>query len=324
MSRHVVVRAANRLHFGLFALAAPTDAVEQRSYGGVGVMVDSPLSLELHLEAANGIFVPQNPHAERIGTFAQRWAEFYSRPLEGVRIFLGSHTPDHIGLGTGTQLGLSVAAGLAVFYGMPVPPIEELVRSVGRGFRSAVGAYGFSLGGLIVDRGKLPGEFLAPLDCRLELPEEWRFLLVRPLQGAGLAGEREQAAMDQANRNLRPLTEQLVTEAREHLIPAAATGHFANFAASLGRYCETAGQFYADVQGGPFNGPQVTALAKRIRDFGYFGLGQSSWGPTLFVACENETAAQLLANKLRASEAATAIEYTIARVCNSPACITLT
>jgi len=315
------------LHFGLFALAAPVQSVGQRSYGGVGVMVDSPLSLVLHFRATSGFQVDaaESRLTERIAAFARRWAEFYSQPLDGVRIQLASNTPDHIGLGTGTQLGLSVAAGLAAFHGLPVPPIEELVRSVGRGLRSAVGAYGFSLGGLIVDRGKLPGEFLAPLDCRLELPDEWRFLLVRPQQGAGLAGEREQAAMEQANRNLQPLTEKLVTEAREHLIPAAAKGHFANFAASLGRYCETAGQFYADVQGGSFNGPVVTALAARIRGLRHVGLGQSSWGPTLFVACENEAAAEQLTDDLRRTESAgEPIQFTIARVCNAPARIEVT
>ena len=320
--RHVFVQAASRLHFGLFALGAPLGATDQRSYGGVGVMVDAPSSL-LHIRTAGEFTAPHSPLAERIQAFARRWSDFYSRPLNSVNISLRIHTPDHIGLGTGTQLGLSIAAGLAVFHGLPVPPIEELARSVGRGARSAVGAYGFSLGGLIVDRGKLPGEFLAPLDCRLELPEDWRFLLVRPLNGSGLAGDCEKSAMEQANRNLQPLTEKLITEAREHLIPAAATGHFANFAASLGRYCETAGQFYADVQGGPFNGPVVTALAEKIRALGYVGFGQSSWGPTLFVACEHEAAAQHLATKLRQSEGSSAIDFTIARACNSPARISV-
>ncbi|WP_254507091.1 hypothetical protein [Anatilimnocola floriformis] len=335
MPRHVVVRAANRLHFGLFALAAqntaqpaaqnaaPVGANEERSYGGVGVMVDSPLSLTLNIRPREVVRKTDSPLAERIQVFARRWSDFYSRPIDDAEIFLTNHAPDHIGLGTGTQLGLSIAAGLAAFFDLPVPPIEELVRSVGRGTRSAVGAYGFSMGGLIVDRGKLPGEFLAPLDCRLEMPADWRFLLVRPLQGTGLAGECEQVAMDQAARNLAPLTEKLVTEAREHLVPAAATGQFADFAASLGRYCETAGQFYADVQGGPFNGPVVTALAERIRSLGYNGLGQSSWGPTLFVACENESAAQLLATKLRGSESTAPIDFAIARICNSPASITV-
>lgn len=331
MPRHVVVHAANRLHFGLFALAAAqrlTEAApgsttaateDQRSYGGVGVMV-SRQGIELHIREAAGFEIAADPLAERIGTFARRWAEFYSQSLEGMRISLKGHTPDHVGLGTGTQLGLSVAAGLTAFRGLPAPPLEELCRSVGRGLRSAVGAYGFALGGLIVDRGKLPGEFLSPLDCRLELPSTWHFVLARPLTGSGLAGEREQNAMDAANRNLAPLTEQLIAEAREHLIPAAATGNFPDFAASLGRYCELAGQFYSDVQGGPYNGPAVAALAAKIRALGHVGLGQSSWGPTLFVVCENQIAAGQLAHQLLGDDPfGERVDIKIASVCNTPA-----
>jgi beta-ribofuranosylaminobenzene 5'-phosphate synthase len=319
MPRSVIVRTACRLHFGLFALEAPPGAKEQRSFGGVGVMV-SQTGIELHIREAAGFEVADDPLADRVRGFARRWAEFYSRPLAGMKLFLLGHTPDHVGLGTGTQLGLAVAAGLSAFHGLPVPPLEELCRSVGRGLRSAVGAYGFAYGGMIVDRGKLPGEFLSPLDCRLELPAEWRFVLARPLQGAGLAGEREQQAMDHANRNLDPLTEKLVTEARECLIPAAATGNFADFAASLGRYCELAGQFYIDVQGGPYNGPDVTALAERIRSLGHIGFGQSSWGPTLFVACENDAAADKLAKQLYGDDSLmTKIDVKIAQVCNQPA-----
>lgn len=326
MQRAVTITAPSRLHFGLFALEAPaaaSGATEQRSYGGVGVMVDSRLNLQLRIERGAGLTVGTGPLAERVRTFARRWAEFYSQPLEGVRFTVLQNTPDHVGLGTGTQLGLSVAAGLCAFYGLPVPPIEELTRSVGRGSRSAVGAYGFVLGGLIVDRGKLLGESLSPLDCRLELPTAWRFLLVRPLQGSGLAGEHEQTAMSQANRNLQPLTHRLVTEAREHLVPAAARGDFSLFAASLGTYCETAGQFYADVQGGPYNGPAVTALAGRIRARGHIGLGQSSWGPTLFVACENQTAAERLATQLKDDSGPEQLDVAVATVRNGPVGITV-
>jgi beta-ribofuranosylaminobenzene 5'-phosphate synthase len=317
MPRTVTVRTASRLHFGLFALEAAA-GTDERSYGGVGVMVSRP-GIELHIRRTpqqHGLELGTDPFSARIGEFAQRWSDFYSQPLTGLKMFLLSNSPDHVGLGTGTQVGLCVAAGLSAFHGLPVPPLEELCRSVGRGLRSAVGAYGFVHGGMIVDRGKLPGEFLSPLDCRLALPAEWRFVLARPLQGAGLAGEREQQAMDHANRNLSPLTEKLVREAREFLIPAAATGNFAKFAASLGRYCELAGSFYKDVQGGLYNGPAVTALAEKIRALGHVGIGQSSWGPTVFVACENDAAAARLGEQLYVDKT---LDLKIAAVCNDPA-----
>ncbi|QDU26988.1 hypothetical protein ETAA8_20720 [Anatilimnocola aggregata] len=325
MPRQVLVTAPSRLHFGLFALAAscegvahPSSETPSRSYGGVGVMISQP-GIQLRVQSATA-FAACGQLAERAASFARRWAEFYAQSLDDLSLEVLAAPPDHVGLGTGTQLGLAISAGLTAFRGLPVPQPDELARSVGRGLRSAVGAYGFSLGGMIVDRGKLPGEFLSPLDCRLALPETWRFVLVRPLQGSGLTGACEQQAMDQANRNLAPLSEQLITEARESLVPAAALGQFDNFAASLGRYCELAGQFYTSVQGGPYNGPVVTALAVQIRALGHVGLGQSSWGPTLFVACPDATVAQELADQLRTTFSVP-LEITITSVYNHAALI---
>ncbi|WP_425618285.1 hypothetical protein NA78x_001988 [Anatilimnocola sp. NA78] len=316
MSRQVQVTAPSRLHFGLYALAAKGNDPTLRSYGGVGVMISEP---GIRLQISGGTtFGVSGPHTDRVAVFAKRWAEFYSQPTNDLQIEVLAAPPDHVGLGTGTQLGLAVSAGLSAFRGLPVAQPDELARSVGRGQRSAVGAYGFSLGGMIAERGKLPGEFLSPLDCRLALPAEWRFVLARPLQGTGLTGPSEQQAMDAANRDLSPLTEQLVAEARDALIPAAALGRFDDFAASLGRYCELAGQFYTSVQGGPFNGPVVTALAEQIRALGHRGLGQSSWGPTLFVACPDQSAAEQLVTQLQQQSSAE-LQIHISPVCNEPA-----
>jgi beta-ribofuranosylaminobenzene 5'-phosphate synthase len=281
-------------------------------------MISQP-GLAIRISSANS-FVVSGPLADRAGRFATRWAEFYSQPLPRANMEVVAAPPDHVGLGTGTQLGLAISAGLTALRGLPVPGPEELARSVGRGQRSAIGAYGFCLGGLIAERGKLPDDFLSPLDCRLALPEAWRFVLVRPTQGAGLAGTNEQRAMDSIERDLTPLTEQLVHEAQSSLIPAAALGDFSAFASSLGRYCELAGQFYADVQGGPYNGPAVTALANQIRSLGYCGFGQSSWGPTLFAVCENEPAAKQLADELH-RRSAEKIVTTITPAANEPAAV---
>ena len=73
---------------------------------------------------------------------------------------------------------------------LPSQSPQELALSVGRGLRSAVGTYGFVFGGLIVEQGKLPDEPISPLDCRIDLPEAWRFVLVRPLGLTGIAGPR--------------------------------------------------------------------------------------------------------------------------------------
>jgi beta-RFAP synthase len=310
VTRTVLVTAPSRLHFGLWAFAS----VEGRQFGGVGAMIERPgLTLTITADAtlsATGRLSMRAVH------FAHQWAEFHQRPAPAARIRLIESPPEHAGLGTGTVLGLAVAAGLSAFAGLPSQSPSELALSVGRGVRSAVGTYGFVHGGLVVDQGKLPGTSVAPLDCRIDLPIEWRFVLVRPTVLKGLAGEEEAAAMAALPPVPPEVTQELIALTRDKLVPAAATADFESFAGALYRYGNRAGQCFAARQGGPYNGPALTALVGRIRALGYEGVGQSSWGPTLFVTTPSQDAAEQLVCELSDGDPERALELLVSAPCN--------
>lgn len=293
MPQVVNVRAPSRLHFGLWALRDG----EGRQFGGVGAMIARPAT-ELTITASPALSVT-GLEPERTLAAVRRWAAFHGRSLPSCRIEVRAAPPAHAGLGTGTQLALSVAAGLSALCHLPSQSPRELAISVGRGNRSAVGTYGFAYGGLIVEQGKLPGEPIAPLDCRIDLPENWRFVLVRPAGASGLAGELEAQAFHTLPAVPAEVTSTLIAEVRDHLVPAAATHDFAAFAASLYRYGNLSGQCFAARQGGAYNGPVLAALVEHVRGLGYAGVGQSSWGPTIFVAAESAEAAKRLAAQLQ-------------------------
>ena len=88
------------------------------------------------------------------------------------------------------------------------------------------------------------------------------------------------------------VTAELVAEVRQRLLPAAAAGDFAAFSESVYRYGRLAGLCFASVQGGPYNGPRLTALVDLVRSQGVRGVGQSSWGPTLFAILPDESQAR--------------------------------
>lgn len=305
MAPSVHIPAPSRLHFGLWSLAGTSG----RQFGGVGAMVERP-GLRLVIRPCDQ---PEatGPLADRAIAFARRWAEFHKLTLPNCRIDIAAAPPEHAGLGTGTQLGLAVAAGLSAFVGLPSQSPQELALSVGRGLRSAVGTYGFVQGGIIVEQGKLPGEPISPLDCRIDMPDEWRFVLVRPVGLTGLAGDDESAAMDALPAIPPAVTERLIAEARDGLVPAAATGDFAQFAESLYRYGNLSGQCFVARQGGPYNGPILTRLVEQIRSLGGIGVGQSSWGPTLFVVQPNQAAADELSQGIQAEHSAGELAITI-------------
>jgi beta-ribofuranosylaminobenzene 5'-phosphate synthase len=301
----VHVTAPSRLHFGLWSLGG----TEGRQFGGVGAMIQQP-ALRLSLQAANRLGAT-GPVAERAVAFACRWAEFHRYPELACRIEVHNALPEHAGLGSGTQLALAVAAGLNALCGLPSQSPQELALSVGRGLRSGVGTYGFVFGGLIVEQGKLPDEPISPLDCRIDLPDAWRFVLVQPRSMAGLAGEEEIDAFSALPSVLPSVTEELIAEVRDRLVPAAAMGDFDAFAQSLYRYGRLSGECFAARQGGPYNGPLLTALVEAVRGLGYAGVGQSSWGPTIFVAIQSQPAAECLLQELQRLPQAADLELTI-------------
>lgn len=307
----VEITAPSRLHFGLFSFGR----TGHRQFGGVGMMIDQP-TVRIRISKA-ARFQIEGPLAARAADFAKRWAS--RQPTNdslSCRIQLLDVPDHHTGLGTGTQLALAIAAGLNAFHRLPSMSPAELAISVGRGLRSAVGTYGFVAGGLIVERGKYPNEEISPLDCRLELPESWRVVLMRPIDQHGLHGAAESAAF----RSLPPvpegITEELLAEVRSHLLPAAAQGDFAAFSESVYRYGRLAGSCFAQVQGGAYNGPRVAELVERTRRCGVQGVGQSSWGPTVFALLPSAAAAESFVAAIRGEFPQHRVRLQISRINN--------
>lgn len=286
MFDQVTVSASSRLHFGLFSFGH----LQRRNFGGVGMMIDMP-RVRLRVSPAPAFSVSGGV-TRRVREAADAWLKFASHQLASKRsdgdkslrceIEVVQMPEMHMGLGTGTQLALSVGAALFAFHGMRIPSPGELAASVGRGLRSAVGTYGFLNGGMIVERGKQEGELLSPLDCRMKVPEAWRVSIIQPAEERGLSGQNEVEAFAHCPPVDRKVTLQLEDLAREGMVPALALGDFDRFADSVYRYGELAGSCFETVQGGPYNGQVVSETVRCARDLGVVGVGQSSWGPTIF------------------------------------------
>ena len=283
----IVVRAPSRLHFGMLSFGRP----DVRQFGGVGAMVESP-GLVLRVSRA-GSFQANGPLAERLRATAERFAKLAGLPaLPPFRLELESAPPEHNGLGVGTTVSLAVVYGLRRALELPKLAAGELAKQAGRGRRSAVGSYGFLSGGLIAEAGKLPGESLAPLLARVEIPAAWRFVLIGGQAPTGVSGAKERQAFASLPPVEQDVTEQLSRELQQEMIPALQAANFEQFSRSLYRYGHLAGNCFAPAQGGPFAHPNLDRLVTTIRELGVTGVGQTSWGPTLFALLEDETKAQ--------------------------------
>ena len=282
----ITVQTGARLHFGLLAVQAASG----RNFGGVGLMVDSP-GCVLSVDPSERDECLGEPE---IAARLTAWRDEYRRrcPAEHrppvCRIRLAQAIPSHSGLGSGTQTSLALATALARLSGEAIVTASELAHRVGRGARSALGIHGFEQGGLLVEGGKRQSDEISPLVARLDFPSEWRVLLVMPNDRRGLSGDAERAAFARLTPMPTSLTEALCRIVLMELLPAVASADFSSAAAALQEFGQLNGSHFAPVQGGVFADPQMAELAKWLADQGCAGVGQSSWGPTLWVLCRDE------------------------------------
>jgi predicted sugar kinase len=327
MPHAVEVRTPARLHLGMMSFGVPTT----RAFGGVGVMVDRP-GVHVRLRRAER-FEARGPHAERAIRFAQACGQGWGLVDEGCAIEVLAAPRSHVGLGSGTQLGLAIAAGMRHLFrrvGDDAPPSVphpteqpprasdhewlfdmgdalELARLVGRGRRSCVGVYGFSRGGLIVEAGRsIAGpqaeddatrEF-SPMVARVRLPSPWRCVVIVGRDVTGLSGEAEKAAFARLPPVPGEVTAELARIALLELLPAAVEAKFPAFAAAIQRYGTLAGKpFEAASRDLPYAGA-TERLLELLAELGFPGSAQSSWGPTVMACCESLEAAGRLVEQL--------------------------
>ena len=77
------------------------------------------------------------------------------------------------------------------------------------------------------------------------------------------------------------------------LLPALAIEDVEAFGAAIYELNARAGDAFAAAQGGRYAGPTVAALIGRLRAAGIKGVGQSSWGPTVFAITPRDAAFRL-------------------------------
>jgi beta-RFAP synthase len=295
--------APARIHCGLIALEQDADS----RFGGCGVMCRGPRT-RLRLSAAS--------QWQLIGDDADRWlrlikqwqlhfANFagarWCEPIERWPLCLEilETPPRHVGLGSGTQAALLVATALCHWVGLDPPSVAELALAMGRARRSAIGTYGFRLGGFLVDRGLTPGEPLALLDFQTALPEPWRVVILQPQLPPGISGLAEINAFERQLPGDRHLAQQMRSILQGAIVPAAAQGNLMNFAEAIHEFNFLSGLHYAKVQAGAYHSVEVASIVTQIRAWGYPGVVQSSWGPTLAVFVGDALAARELQTKIQ-------------------------
>lgn len=287
----VRVRTPSRLHFGIIDLGGSMG----RRCGAVGLAIDEP-KYEILAEGSDELEIlgPQED-IPRIEDIVRRLARTYGFS-ECAKISVPEALPQHVGLGSTTQLTLGIGASVAALNRTEVSPIE-LAKRMGRGRNSGIGTYAFAYGGFIVDGGAR-GDGFPPLIARYDFPEEWRFVVIIPGIERGLDEESERELFERATAPPdipRGICHLLVMK----MLPALVERDIETFGQALNEMEELVGMAFSIYQKGKFRHKAIADLVAYMLEGGAAGAGQSSWGPAVYGLVESDASAGRLERDVR-------------------------
>jgi beta-ribofuranosylaminobenzene 5'-phosphate synthase len=294
----VVVEAPARLHFGFIDL----EGAGGRVFGSIGAALEWPQYV-VEARPADRPHIDGEPDTELARILAALGDDL--RP-PGIALRVLQQIPRHRGLGSGTQRDLALAVAIARMAGH-CPSGADLSARLGRGRRSGVGVATFDRGGLVVDAGIAQAGGTAragrppapPVIFQRALPEDWHFVLATPPGEAGLHGGAEEAVF----RELRPMSAALVGRVSRlvlmEALPAILTDDIGQFGEAITEIQILMGEHFAPYQGGAYATELGRAIAEFARKHGAAGVGQSSWGPTVFALVRGADAAGGLMDGVR-------------------------
>lgn len=285
MNKEIRLKSICRLHFGFLDLNGDLG----RKFGSLGLALNNP-SFTLSLKPHHELKVVNGPK-RRIISCLEGLARYYrQKPLFKVELL--DEIPAHTGLGSGTQLNLTLGKAATTMWGMDIG-ITELASLVKRGRRSGVGVFAFDQGGFILDAGHNTdclNKGQPPLMLmRLEFPADWCFVLAIPQESKGLSGSKENDTLASLKPS-RMISQDICRFTVMKLLPSLMEKDIKEFGCALTEIDRRTGMFFQTAQDGIYSESGAEDIVGYMLQAGAYGAGQSSWGPAIYGLSTQEEA----------------------------------
>jgi beta-RFAP synthase len=286
----VSVFAPARLHMGFIDLSGSLD----RHFGSIGIALNEHAT-RLSLTSGEKRVIT-GPSAER----ADKCLTLMCQALnvsDKLTVNIETAIPEHIGLGSGTQMSLAIGSALNAYYRLGLG-VRNIAALMDRGLRSGIGIGIFERGGLVVDGGRGEKTITPPVIVHLDIPASWRFILVLDKRGQGLHGQQEIEAFKVLPPFPRHEVERLCYLLMMKGLPAVAENNIVDFGNVISQLQCSVGEHFAAAQGGVFTSPEVAVAMKWLAQQGAVAIGQTSWGPTGFCAIDGVSLAESITEEV--------------------------
>ncbi|KZX15061.1 homoserine kinase [Methanobrevibacter cuticularis] len=310
----MIIKTPSRLHMTLIDLNGEYGRLD----GGIGLTIAKP-NLVLKGEPSKGnISVDFNSHItdknirdtcnEKILSSASKLLSYYGIK-RGFHFTVEEFYPPHSGLGSGTQISLATAKLIHEHlkkdqYASKLDnfdseiSISNLGKIIGRGGTSGIGIFSFEHGGFIIDGGHSLKEkkSFSPSSASTakppsligtyNFPKEWDIVIAIPNADTSVTGMKELDLFKKycpvPKRDVEKLSHLILM----NLLPFLLEKDIESFGNVI-NHIQNLGFKKVEIDLQP---EKVKSLMAKMHEAGAYGVGMSSFGPTVYaITCENTT-----------------------------------
>ena len=276
-----------RLHFGFLELNNNSGA-----FGGIGLSIDK-FNTKITLKKNIGEKF-KGKSLDKASFFLKKFCK-KKRIKPNFFLNIKKATPPHIGLGSGTQLALSIGSAISQLNNINLD-LEKIEKIQNRSLRSNIGLINFKQGGFLIDL-KIKNKSFSKID-KVFFPEDWRIILIKDTK-QGLHGKNEINAFKKIRSfpkiNHIKLTDLVLFK----IYPSLIENNFNEFSKSITKLQNIMGKYFHIFQNGMFSSSEVSDVLNFLRKENVSGYGQTSWGPTGFAFFSNIKKAEKMKLKLK-------------------------
>jgi beta-ribofuranosylaminobenzene 5'-phosphate synthase len=295
---HVYVRTPSRLHLGLIDL----DGGLGRVFGSIGLAITYPNTI-LEMKQSKEMNIQGNG-SETCKQFIDILRNRYD-VKDNVTLNLKNTIPEHVGLGSVTQISLAVAIAFTKIFDINAS-INDLALLLGRCDVSGIGTAIFQHGGFVIDGGKKFGrsksklnQDIPPILFHHDFPKDWMFVVAIPYVTRGLTDNEEAKAFKELH-SISPLdVGKICRMITIKLLPSLLEHNIEFFGDALTKIQNIIGKNFSSIQGGIYSSVEVTKCIETMLRLGAYGVGQSSWGPTSYGLVKGERQADRIQSGLQ-------------------------
>ncbi len=281
MRKRIKIETPSRLHLGFIELNHNSD----RSFGSLGLTIDKYKNvIEIYACDKFRVISENIDIKKRVENIFKIFLKKYKIKVCGFKI--QKFIPQHIGLGSGTQLSLGIGLLISDFNNLKLS-LDQISLLLKRGLRSGIGIESFKSGGFIVDGGKKRGTKLIPqIIINHEWPTSWKIILILDKSSLGVSGGKEIQEFKKIKKVNSDIAKNNSIALVKNILPGLVEKNFNEFTKGLEIIQRNMSKiFYPKKK--KFTSLKIEKIFTFLKKNNVNGLGQTSWGPTGFVFCEN-------------------------------------